>query len=129
MDRNANTEKRIVQARVERGLGPLQRRLLHALRRHGRDTSLQSLAALASGLIPDLGTRPPYGGRTPHSRYVSVARAVAALRRLGLVDTQMAGTRKGRLEWSQNARPVWRFRHPSKRLIVRAVVDSLGQKS
>src|SRR5580765_6767566 len=35
-------------------LGPLQRRLLAALIRHGRDASLQSLAELAAGLIPTL---------------------------------------------------------------------------
>jgi hypothetical protein len=62
-----------------------------------------------------------------------VARAVATLRRRGLVHTEMAGTAIGRLEWPQNAagavRPVWRFRYPGKRLIVRAVVDSLRSKS
>jgi hypothetical protein len=88
---------------------------------------------LAEGLIPNLDALPPYGRAPRRSRYVAVARAVAALRRRGLVNTYMAGTAKGRLEWPQNARaatrPVWRFRHPGKRLIVRAVVDSLAQKT
>ncbi len=106
----------------------MTRPLLHALRRHGRATSLGNLAALAAGLISDLDTRPPYGWVPPRATYVSVGRAVAGLRRRGLVDTKVAGTRKGSLEWPQNSRPVWRFRHPGKRLIVRAVVDSLVPK-
>jgi hypothetical protein len=114
---------------VSRPLGPLQLRLLDALRRHGRATNLQTLAALASGVSLDLEARPPHGWVPPRAMYVSVARAVAGLRRRGLVDTKVAGTKRGRLEWPQNARPVWRFRHPGKRLIVRAGVDSLVAKS
>ena len=114
-------------------LGPLQLKLLHALRRHGREASLVSLADIAAGLIPDRATRPPQEPLPRRATYVSVARAVATLRRRGLVHAEMAGTAIGRLEWPQNAtgtvRPVWRFRHPGKRLIVRAVVDSLRSKS
>jgi hypothetical protein len=113
---------------MPRPLGPLQLKLLAALRRHGRATTLGNLTALAAGLILDLDTRPPYGWVPPRAAYVAVARAVAGLHRRGLVDTTMTGTAKGRLEWSQNARPVWRFRHPGKRLIVRAGVDSLVPK-
>ena len=32
--------------------GPVQLKLLHALRRHGREATLESLAAFAAGLIP-----------------------------------------------------------------------------
>jgi hypothetical protein len=113
---------------MSRPPGPLQLKLLGAMRRHGRATSLGNLAALVLGLILDLEARPPYGWVPPRATYVSVARAVAGLRRRGLVDTEVAGTRKGRLEWPQNSRPVWRFRHPGKRLIVRACVDSLVPK-
>jgi hypothetical protein len=123
----------VIQTRRQHGLGPLQLKLLHALRRHGRETSLESLAAYAAGLIPDLATRPPHSPLPRRSTYVSVSRTVASLRRRGLVDTKVAGTANGRLEWPQNApgaaRPVWRFRHPGKRLIVRPVVDSLRPKS
>ena len=119
----------LIQAHIQHGLGPLQLKLLHALHRHGRETSLESLAALAVGLIPDLATRPPKEPLPRRATYVAVARAIATLRRRGLVHTEMAGTARGRLEWPQNAtgaaRPVWRFRHPGKRLIVRPVVDSL----
>jgi hypothetical protein len=114
---------------MPRPLGPLQHRLLLALRRHGRKASLQILAALAAGLINDLDTRPPYRWVPRRATYVAVARAVAVLRRRGLVDTTMTGTANGRLEWPQKSHPVWRFRHPGKRLIVRAVVDSLAPKS
>jgi hypothetical protein len=123
----------LIQARIQHGLGPLQLKLLHALHRHGRETSLESLAAYAAGLVPDLATRPPFVMVPRRSAYVSVARAITTLRRRGLVDTEMAGTARGRLEWPQNAtgaaRPVWRFRHPGKRLIVRPVVDSLMLES
>jgi hypothetical protein len=115
---------------MARPLGPLQQKLLAALRRHGRETTLGSLAALSAGFIPDLVDRPPCGRVPTRSEYVSVARSVAALRRRGLVHTEVAGTARGRLEWPRNgsagARPVWRFLHPGKRLIVRLVVDSLG---
>jgi hypothetical protein len=114
-------------------LGPLQTKLLTALRRHGHEVSLGSLAAFAAGLIPDLKARPPYGRAPRRATYVAVARAVAGLRRRGLVSTTMAGTTRGRLEWRQTGdgkvRPVWRFRHPGKRLLVRPTVDSLGQES
>jgi hypothetical protein len=118
---------------MPRGLGPLQLKLLTALRRHGREATLGSLAALAAGLSPNLNARPPYGRAPSRAQYVSVARAVAALRRRGLVHTTMAGTKRGCLEWPRSAagaaRPVWRFRHPGKRLIVRATVDSLVAKT
>jgi hypothetical protein len=113
-----------------RPLGPLQQKLLTALRRHGRETTLEGLAAFAAGLIPDVQTRPPYGQAPTRSQYVSTARAVATLHRRGLVHTKVTGTARGRLEWPENgppgARPIWRFRHPGKRLIVRAAVDSLA---
>src|SRR4051812_13517970 len=100
-------------------LGPIQHKLLAALRRHGRDTTLESLAALSAGLIPDLNARPPYGRLPTRSQYASAARAVATLHRRGLIHTEVAGTARGRLEWPLNAnaglRPVWRFRHPGKR--------------
>jgi hypothetical protein len=123
-----HTPARASSTSMSRPPGPLQRKLLGAMRRHGRATSLASLAALAAGLVPDLDTRPPYCWVPPRATYVSVARAVAGLRRRGLVDTEVAGTKKGRLEWPRNTRPVWRFRHPGKRLIVRAGVDSLVLK-
>jgi len=110
-------------------LGPLQRRLLAALIRHGRECSLQSLAALASGIISDLSTRPPVGRVPPRATYVAVARAVAGLRRRGLVTARIVGTTKGSLEWHLGAPPVWRFRHPGKRLVVSLVVDSLRMES
>ncbi len=113
-------------------LGALQRRLLHAVRRHGSEASLESLAALAAGLIQDLGARPPQGRAPTRSQYVAVARAVASLRRRGLVEARIMGTAKGRLLWPRSAsarlRPVWRFVHPGKRLLVRPV-DSLSAKS
>lgn len=113
---------------MPRSLGPLQLKLLYALRRHGREASLERLVAFAAGLVPNLDARPPYGSPR-RSTYVSVARAVATLRRRGLVETKAAGTRKGRIEWQRTpagaARPVWRFRHPGWRLVVRPVVDSL----
>jgi hypothetical protein len=115
---------------MPRGPGSLQLKLLTALHRHGREATLGSLAALAAGLTLDLDARPPYGQAPSRAKYVAVARAVATLRRRGLVHTEMTGTKRGRLEWPRSAagaaRPVWRFRHPGKRLIVRATVDSLG---
>lgn len=118
---------------MSRTLGPVQLKLLHALRRHGREATLESLAAFAAGLIPNLEARSPYGRAPSRAQYVSVARAVAALRRRGLVRTETAGTARGRIEWTRTPagtmRPVWRFRHPGKRLIVRPVVDSLPQGS
>lgn len=117
---------------MSRPLGPLQQKLLAALRRHGRDTTLESLAALSAGLIPDLNARPPFGRDPSRPKYVSVARAVSTLHRRGLVDVEVAGVARGCLEWPKNAnagaRPAWRFRHPGKRLRVRAVVDSLLSK-
>lgn len=110
-------------------LGPLQKRLLDALRRHGRNCSLQSLAALAAGIIPDLNACPPFGWMPPRAGYVATARAIAALRRRGLVTTRMIGTTKGRIEWPTDGKPVWRFRNPSTRLVVSLVVDSLVTKS
>jgi hypothetical protein len=87
-------------------LGPLQQTLLAALRRHGRAPT--------------------------RSQYVSAARAVATLRRRGLIHTRVAGVARGRLEWPRNgsgvARPTWRFKHPGKRLIVRLTVDSFAAK-
>lgn len=77
---------------MPRPLGPLQNKLLAALRRHGRDTTLEGLAALSAGLIPDLDARPPYGRAPTRSEYVSTARAVAALRRRGLIHTEVAAT-------------------------------------
>jgi hypothetical protein len=111
----------------------LQQLLLDALRRHGRVASLESLAALAAGLIPNLDTRPPYGRAPARARYVAVARAVATLRRRGLVDARRTPTKRGRLEWQfgpvGRLRPVWRFSHPGTRLWVRAIVDSLAPKT
>jgi hypothetical protein len=76
-----------------RPLGPLQTRLLAALRRHGRETTLERLAALSAGLIPNLDARPPYGQAPTRSQYVSAARAVATLRRRGLIRTHSPGSR------------------------------------
>jgi hypothetical protein len=112
--------------------GPLQLTLLHALRRHGRETSLESLAAFAAGLIPNLDARPPLGRAPARAQYVATARAVAALRHRGLIETRTIGTKKGRILWLPDANgrvlPAWVFRHPGKRLLVRATVDSLSPK-
>jgi hypothetical protein len=83
-------------------LGPLQVKLLQALRRYGCETSLESLAAYAAGLIPALGTRPPIVPGPRRATYVAVARAIATLRRRGLVHTEVIGTANGRLEWPRN---------------------------
>jgi hypothetical protein len=107
-----------------RPLGPLQLRLLDALRHHRREASLGSLAALAAGLIPDLGDArlPAHRGVSP-ARYSAVARAVAALRRRGLIETRMAGSTRGRMTWlpapDGRRRPVWQFRNPTRRLHVK----------
>ena len=106
-------------------LGPLQRRLLDALIRHGRDASLQSLAHYAAGIISTLDTRPPVGRVPGRSTYVATARAVAALRRRGIVTTRVVGTTKGSLEWPANGKPTWRFKNPSTRLMVSLVVETL----
>jgi hypothetical protein len=80
---------------MPRTLGPLQLRLLDALRRHGRETNLGSVAAYAAGLTSDLGTRLlPHQGPS-WAQYSATARAVAALRRRGLIQTRMAAPRAG----------------------------------
>jgi len=103
--------------------GPLQLRLLAALRRHGRETNLTSLAAFAAGLIPDLATRPPAQTGASPAQYSAVARAVAALRRRGLVQARMVGSMRGHMVWLPAAdgrrRPVWRFQNPTRCLFVR----------
>ncbi len=119
---------------MPRALGHIQLKILTALRRHGREARLDSLAAFVAGLIDDLGARLPYGRSPSRSQYVSAVRAVAALERRGLVETAVVGTAKGRMEWrieDGRLRAVWRFRHPGKRLIVRAAapVDSLELES
>jgi hypothetical protein len=116
---------------MPRGLGTLQLKLLTALRRHGRATNLESLAALAAGLTPDLDARPPYGRSPSRATYVATARAVAALRRRGLVQTKMVGTRRGRIEWIRmlpdgRPHPRFRFRNPSKYLLVTCSMRSPG---
>jgi hypothetical protein len=131
MSRTDTCKRDTIESRarsLSRPLGPLQRRLLDALRRHAGQASLAALTAFVAGLIPDLNARPPEGRIPRRAVYVATARAVAALRRRGLVDTEIAGTAKGRLEWAPGARPLWRFRNPSTRLLVRAVVDSLVPK-
>jgi hypothetical protein len=105
--------------------GSLQRLLLEALRRHGREASLQTLAMFAGAIIPDLGTRPP-GGRAPsRARYVAVARAVAALRRRGLVQVERVGVVRGRIEWlparGGRLQAKWHFLNPTTWIRVRAV--------
>jgi len=123
MDRDPNTEKRVIQARKQRGLGPLQQRLIHALRRHGHETNLGALAAFAAGAIPDLGTRLPAHQAPTRAQYSATARAVAALQRRGLIQTRMAVSTRGRITWlppvDGRPRSVWRFRHPTRRLFVK----------
>ena len=112
-------------------MGPLQEKLLHALRRHGRETSLASLAAFAAGLVPDLSTRLSPDRVPSRAQYSATARAVAALKRRGLVATTTVGIAKGRIDWGSPKRwppiPVWRFRNPSTRAIVHPLpVESLS---
>ena len=108
---------------MTRPLGPLQLRLLDALRRHGRETSLGSLAAFAARLIPDIGARLPAHVAASRPQYSAVARAVAALRRRGLIETRMAGSTCGRMTWlpapDGRCRAVWQFRNPTRRLHVK----------
>jgi hypothetical protein len=108
---------------MPRPLGPLQLRLLGALRHHGREASLQSLAAFAAGLIPDLGTRPPAQAFATWAQYTATARAVAALRRRHFIDTRMAASTRGRMMWPPategRPRPVWQFRNPTRLLYVK----------
>jgi hypothetical protein len=116
---------------MTRHLGPLQQQLLHALRRHGREATLVSLAALAAGLVSDLQARLPLDRAPSRAQYSSTARAISALRRRGLVTTLTAGIAKGRIEWCSGDRwppsPLWRFRNPSTRTLVRAVpVETLA---
>ena len=105
-------------------LGPLQIRLLHALHQHGRETSLQSLAALAAGIIPELRSRPPARVLPGLATYKAVARAVAALRRRGLINTRMIGAARGQIVWQRGpggtTAPRWQFRNPTRRLFVKA---------
>jgi hypothetical protein len=105
-------------------LGPLQRLLLAALRRHGRNSSLRALTALAAGFATTLDS--PLPDRVPsRARYVSVARAVAALKRRGFVETELVGVAHGKIEWlpprAGRLRSKWRFQHPTTRLSVRLV--------
>ncbi len=64
----------------------------------GKATAIP-VAALAAGLIDDLATRPPYGRAPSRACYTAVTRAIAALRRRGLVVTETVGTTRGRMEW------------------------------
>jgi hypothetical protein len=113
---------------MSRGLGKTQLKLLAALRHHGREARLESLAALSAGLIGDLGSRVPFGRAPSRSQYVATSRAVATLRRRGLVDVQGVGTKRGKMEWPRRpdgtVRPVWRFRNPSRYALVRVSVDT-----
>ncbi len=108
---------------MPRTLGPLQLRLLDALRHHGREASLGSLAAFAAGLIPDLGTRPPAQAFASWAQYTATARAVANLRRRHFIDTRMVASTRGRLVWPLAAdgrpRPIWQFRNPTRLLYVK----------
>jgi hypothetical protein len=79
---------------MPRTTGPLQRKILAALRRHGREAPLEDLAALAANLIADLDLRPPYGRAPSAAQYKATARAVAALRRRGLVAVERFGVAK-----------------------------------
>jgi hypothetical protein len=101
-------------------LGPLQLKLLAALRRHASESTLENLVAFAAGFVPDLATRPPINRKPPRAVYASTARAVAALRRRGLVQVRSSGTAKGRIQWlptpSGRLHGIWRFRHPAWRL-------------
>jgi hypothetical protein len=103
--------------------GPLQLKLLAALRRDGRESSLGALAAFAAGLIPDLGTRLPAQQGPSRAQYSAAARAVAALRRRGLIQTRMVASTRGRMLWLPAADgrpcPVWRFRNPTRSLFVK----------
>jgi len=107
---------------MSRGLGPLQLKLLAALRAHGQEASLEVLASFAASLIPDLGARLPYGRAPSRAKYVATARAVATLCRRGLVETETYGTTRGVIEWYRDecgvVRPKWRFRNPTKRVMV-----------
>jgi len=114
--------------KMSRALGPLQQRLLNALRRHGRETNLGALAAFAAGAIPDLVTRPPAHQGPSRAQYSAASRAVAALRRRGLVQTRMAASTRGRNLWlpatDGRLRPLWQFRNPTRRLFVKLAPDS-----
>jgi hypothetical protein len=116
------------QAHIQHGLGPLQQRLLHALRRHGRETNLGALAAFAAGAIPDLGTRLSAHQAPSRAQYNATSRAVAALRRRGLIETRMAASTRGQITWlppvDGRPRSVWRFRNPTRRLFVKLAPDS-----
>jgi len=95
---------------VTHPLGPLQTRLLDALRARAGYMSLPHLAAFAAGLAaldgPYLGTPRP-----PASLYASTARGVKTLRRRGLVESRLLGVRHA---------PAGRQAHPSTCLWVRA---------
>ncbi len=110
-------------------LGSLQSRLLEALRRHGRPSTLQALVALAAGITTDLAARPPSDWVPTRATYTATGRAVSGLRRRGLVTTWVVGTTKGRMEWHVGGHSVWRFKNPSTRLMVSLVVDSLRMES
>ncbi len=97
-----------------RGLGPLQSRLLTALRERGAYfVSLEQLAYFAAG-IADLDDRLYWrkGPKPTGSTYKSVARAVSTLRRRGLLEGCLVGSRC-------TTTPGRKFRNPTTCLWVR----------
>ncbi len=114
---------------MSRGLGSLQTKLLAALRERSGPVDLQSLAALAAGLSAPLDAPQGPSRAVRHPTYTATSRAIRALERRGLVSTEIEGFGRGEIVWvgdgPGSARPVWRFRHPGKRLSVALRVDSL----